>query len=445
MATYYVRKTGDDGGDGSTGNPWLTIEKAIATIPTTDAHTCKVGDGVYDEDSGNGYLYIRGTRTGVLTIEAELGSAGDVTIRGASAASYNVLVAASGTCQKLTFRYIDFAYRDAGNISCVGIHANATAVADLTFDYCTFTFPGANGKYGFYAMPAASKTIATVTFTYCTFVTTEDGHSGARALYINCAKNAGTCAGFTFTNCTVTSNSGGVWLYGVTGITLRNNVIQAELSQSLVLGPDAYDADQPATTCAVSVSGNNITNSGSHTVLIGCNATGFTFERNNVVGGDIGVCVKNASSIVVQHNTISANATATYSLYCKASSGCAFRRNLLINDKSGGYCFYAGQDAPRLYAGVVFANNTCMVGRSAYGARWDPDEEIGTTSTSWGNHYILATDAVLASFDGADKATIAALQAAWNTYGNANGDAGSRLIVGLPPILGQLRGASIGL
>lgn len=48
MATYYVTKAGNDGtGDGSVGNPWLTIGYGYTTM--SDGDTLLVGDGTYNE------------------------------------------------------------------------------------------------------------------------------------------------------------------------------------------------------------------------------------------------------------------------------------------------------------------------------------------------------------------------------------------------------------
>ena len=51
-ATYYVKKTGsDETGDGSEGNPYLTIQKAVDML-TGDGHTIIVGPGEYGESEG---------------------------------------------------------------------------------------------------------------------------------------------------------------------------------------------------------------------------------------------------------------------------------------------------------------------------------------------------------------------------------------------------------
>ena len=51
-ATYYVKKTGSDAtGDGSEGNPYLTIQKAVDSL-TSDGETIIVGPGEYGESEG---------------------------------------------------------------------------------------------------------------------------------------------------------------------------------------------------------------------------------------------------------------------------------------------------------------------------------------------------------------------------------------------------------
>lgn len=51
MATYYVRKSGNDGNDGLTpATAWLTVSKALGTTGISSGDTVYVGAGVYRED-----------------------------------------------------------------------------------------------------------------------------------------------------------------------------------------------------------------------------------------------------------------------------------------------------------------------------------------------------------------------------------------------------------
>jgi parallel beta-helix repeat protein len=67
--TYYVATTGDDGiGDGSSGNPWRTIQHAVNTI--TEGDTIIVRDGTYTEN-----VYVNKDH---LTIKSEKGAASTI-------------------------------------------------------------------------------------------------------------------------------------------------------------------------------------------------------------------------------------------------------------------------------------------------------------------------------------------------------------------------------
>lgn len=65
-ATYYVRKTGSDSNDGSSGTPWLTIGKANTTMVAGD--TVIIGDGDYDENIRE---QTSGTAGNYITYQAE--------------------------------------------------------------------------------------------------------------------------------------------------------------------------------------------------------------------------------------------------------------------------------------------------------------------------------------------------------------------------------------
>lgn len=70
MADIYVRTDGDDGtGDGSTGNPYATLDKAFDEVSASD--TIILGDGTYTTNiNSTGYLLLSGLPAGV-TIRSE--------------------------------------------------------------------------------------------------------------------------------------------------------------------------------------------------------------------------------------------------------------------------------------------------------------------------------------------------------------------------------------
>ena len=112
MAIYYVSKSGNDTtGDGSQGNPWLTVQKAYSTVSTAGGHTINVGAGTYAENtSGTWLLQLDRSFVARVTIQAESGNPDDVVLTGASG-SYNLYQA--GAISNLAFRNLTIQLRGA--------------------------------------------------------------------------------------------------------------------------------------------------------------------------------------------------------------------------------------------------------------------------------------------------------------------------------------------
>lgn len=88
--TYYVTKAGNDStGDGSVGNPWLTIQKGVNSSVAGD--TIKIGAGVYGEQvSAN----VSGTASNYIVIEA-VDPVNKPNIDGGGARTYGIVVTGS--------------------------------------------------------------------------------------------------------------------------------------------------------------------------------------------------------------------------------------------------------------------------------------------------------------------------------------------------------------
>lgn len=65
--TYYVRTTGNDSNPGTTGSPWLTIQKAANTMVAGD--TTIIGDGTYT--AGTIFFNTSGSAGNPITLQAE--------------------------------------------------------------------------------------------------------------------------------------------------------------------------------------------------------------------------------------------------------------------------------------------------------------------------------------------------------------------------------------
>lgn len=131
MATYYVRTTGNDStGDGSSGNPWLTVHKALSTagLGSSAGDIVDIGAGTFAEDSGSGYLnpsyaftnevIIRGAGIG-QTIITGTGS-------GTTYAIYAVTAGSNQHWQDMTWQ------QQAANHTVAWFRGNSTAIANIT-------------------------------------------------------------------------------------------------------------------------------------------------------------------------------------------------------------------------------------------------------------------------------------------------------------------------
>lgn len=96
MTNYYVRKTGNDTtGDGSTGTPWLTIQKALDTVSIAGGHTIYVGAGTYAESASATQLSLARTFLAEVIVRPEAGAA--VIITGQAAGAMSILISTNAS------------------------------------------------------------------------------------------------------------------------------------------------------------------------------------------------------------------------------------------------------------------------------------------------------------------------------------------------------------
>lgn len=430
MATYYVSTSGSDTtGDGSAGNPWATLHKAITTVTDNVAHTIKVAPGTYAEDSGSGYLSIAENRTELGTIESTTGDPDDVIVTGASSATYNVVFPA-GTPTKFHFKNITFKSRVNTNEYVVVINANANA-ADLTFEGCVFEqlIGGDNdSKRAFYVSTNDTKACQNITFTGCTFKQTGTKGASESVTTLSFARTAAgaTIDAITFTGNNVYSQGSGPIFQGVTNLDCSDNVIVAENNVALTLGKDAgTDAQDTTGTCT----GNKIKANTSHGLLLGNGCNGVVASGNRIVGGDHGAVIKNSVDVVFTGNFVTGGSGCYDAIYIKASSGTIVTCNVAICSKSGGCTLRVGEDTTHstLYAGAVVRGNTFIARNGADIYYWGPDaEETGETSICDQNTLILQGSGKYGDVkDTADCATLAAVRTAWSDYDVTTNDSQS--------------------
>lgn len=214
---YYVRKTGSDTtGDGSINNPWLTVDKAIKTVPIAGGNTILVGDGVYNEVSGaNNYFQISRLFQSLQVVRPESGRYGSVTLRGNGDATYNVWFNAA---VNIRFENFNLSPVSGASRAVLFVRAGGTAISNLQFFKCNL--PGMVE-----VNVTAGSSYTGLLFDGCTI---SQGSAGNYALQLGTDGVAlGTIAG-TVKNCRISGNNHVLLVGGdCNSVTVDNNTINA--------------------------------------------------------------------------------------------------------------------------------------------------------------------------------------------------------------------------
>jgi parallel beta-helix repeat protein len=416
MAMYYVRKDGHDTtGDGSSGAPWLTVHKGISTIAAGD--TLLIGDGLYQEDTGSGYLYISRVFASAVTIRSESGDAAKVTIQGASSASYETMISVNGG--SYVFEDLTFSTRNDTAINGAMRVARGT---NVVFNRCRFVVMthASTVRSAVHVTEGTGYTVQDVTFNDC--VVEQIGSSPCYGFRVY--KGTGTLDNINFVSCRVTATSYALYATGGTNIHITGGRYEnASGLPALVYGKDAETSD---TAVSGMIDGAFVRSNTSHSLLIGAGAAGVTARNCQVVGGDYGVVLKECAGNTLEANSISGGSVAA--VLCKAAVNCIIRDNVLRN--SAGRCVQLAlgatgnrssgltvtgnrmhsSGAGKIYSWLSAADNGgCTVDQNVY----DPkgSGKFGDVQAATG---IVSLDE---------------LRAAWGSYSPAENEGSSRLHV----------------
>ena len=415
MTTYYVRKTGDDGtGDGSTGAPWLTIQKGITSIAAGD--TLLIGAGTYAENSGSGYFFITAAFASTVTIGSESGNADDVIITGASGTTYNTLIQANGG--KLSFQNLTFKMRTNEQTSGA---LRIIRGSDITFTSCKFVVltSAADVRIGVIIADTSTYVVNNITLTGCTISCT--GTDAAYGMTVTTG-GSGTTSNIYITDCTITSTSYCLYAYGGTNVVTSGGTFTTPALPALVYGKDTTST----TSVTGTISGVTATSTTSHAVLVGYGAGGVVVQNSTINGGDLGLVLKQNSGCKALNNTI--NNGTNGSLYFKAATNATATGNTITN-AVGGPCIRlgAGDTGDKSGADTV-TNNTVIASGTAYIMGWgDATEDSGGCVCDY-NAYNIEASSVKFGVLRADNdvQSIAELRLAWAGYDVSGNDVNSR-------------------
>jgi hypothetical protein len=467
MATYYVRKAGNDTtGDGSTGTPWLTVSKALLTISIAGGHTVNIGDGTYGEDtSGLTYLYVNRAFSAEVIFQSESGVAANVILQGSASAAFDVRL---NVASNVTFRNLSFTPRVNTNTSAV--KGNLGPLTNIKFDGCRFSIEAAGGVSFDQTVGSAGNGLDTISFINCTFVQT-----GANAVYglriltltSNNAANIlisgctftyvgvshpiqikpqpaqqGTISALTILNTTV-SNVGGVGGYGVQLDGLRTATITNLTSSTTgVAGavPFIIGIDGDVATWAsndVTITGGTFTSAQSHGVLLGAGVDRATISGAKVVGGDQGLVLKSCSNAVARGNTVITSGGA--GLLLKGASNSKFEDNTVVN-LAGSGLWVAISNATTTSNSSFIRNRVIAQGTSTI-YQWGVADDGGGNVSNCNTYALLGTGNYGVILDSAPQTTLAGVRAVWAGYATPGNDSRSRDAQGYQAPVG----ASVGL
>lgn len=193
MATYYIATTGNDTtGDGSSGNPWLTLSKAYTASAASDTIVLK--NGTYTWNS-----YISFNPTTNRTIQGE--TAGSVIIDGSSTTVSAVALGRAG----VTLSISNIVWQNGGIAAATVFDSNGT----LTITNCVFKNLYAGGSSN--SLFGATSAVVTLSFVNCLFNNIYSTASSSALVGME-GHNASYPKSVTLTNCTIYLITGGASL-----------------------------------------------------------------------------------------------------------------------------------------------------------------------------------------------------------------------------------------
>jgi parallel beta-helix repeat protein len=391
MTTYYVRKTGNDStGDGSTGSPWLTINKAITTVSLAGGHTILVGAGEYAETSGSGYLNFARTFLNWVEIAPESGLQ-DVIIHGDGTGNRSIVL--NETSQYIKFTNIDFSLAYVANYA-IFMLGNTNYI---NINHCK--------------IPVGTGNTVTASAIYAN----SNSYNGINDITIDSNVITGTNAVGSGINLATTTQR------AMARIAITNNLITTSTYYGIIVGQDTANASLKTIT-NLTITGNSINIVGSHALILGCGVVSGNVANNNISGGQYGIILKENTGCTVTGNYAVGGSMS--SLLFKGANNSTVSNNKFLNTTALGHVIGVriGETGSKS-SGNSFTNNICVSGNPADLFSWDADGDNGSNVCDYNTYKAQTWGAIL----GTTITSLATLRAAWSEYGDGSNDSHSRL------------------
>lgn len=410
----YVRTTGNDTtGDGSTGNAWLTISKALATVAA--GNVVVVGSGTYVENTSSyGYFNPSQAFASDVIIESESGVASDVVIKGTSGTTATQFDSAGS---HFHFRDVTFASTAATTTTVIRL----ARVTDLTFTRCAIVIDGTTGaRTGVnIATSNGTQSIARIKFDTCTW-----SQTGAQTCKGIASAGFNTIDDVQLLNCTVLVGWG-------TNLTVGTNIVITGGNYAGVGGAGVIvgaDADSSTLTVTATITGATISSASAHGLIVGTGVTSCTITGCTIAGGDYGVVIKECSGVtfgsLAGPNTITSGTSAA--LYFKAANGCTATRNIINNSNGDGVYVLKNASNNHTCGTLTLTYNTITTAGAKKTFNWgDATNDTGGCVCDYNTYHPNGTAKLGIVRGDADVQNLTELQAAWVDYDVTTNDANS--------------------
>ena len=422
MSTYYVRKTGNDSsGDGSTGAPWLTIDKAFLTVSAGGGHTVKVGAGTYSENSSTlHYLFLNRAFGDWVIFEPEVPGSTVVITDDGTSANYCVRMRTVSYVRFNNIRFTPGVNKVLGTICTeAGYNYNNIYFSGCTIDLVT----GASLTYGILGQIDTTFSLQNFTIDGCSFpITGTDTHT---TVYFSRLNAAATLSNLTVKNSTIAAGGANTAMHlrGVTDFLISNCYFSSPSATVLRIGEDANTALR---TLSGTVQNCTVQGGTSHCILLGAGCDGVTVTGCTLVGGDIALGVKECTNITLTSNIIAG--AANYSLYFKAATAATATGNRITNS-SNIRCVKMGIGDSGHKCGTITLTGNTIIAKGAAGIfTWEGDaSDTGGCVVDYNAYGIQGVDKFGEVRADLAVLTFAELRAAWAGYGDGSNDLHSRL------------------
>lgn len=421
MGVYYVRKDGNDTtGDGSTGNPWLTISKALASVSLAGGHTINVGAGTYNENTSSlNYCYVTQAFLDWVTIQPEV-SGGSVIITGNGSVVYTLRFNGAKYIKFLNVSIVDDVAKDQATI----YFGDVALGSYIAFENCVITgTKSADDRWLVRANMTGTNALNHISFTGCALSQANAAKTVGFSLIRAVATP--TLDDISITNCSVDTQGSACQILGCTNLKIQGgSYICHQAIYGILTGLDSASGGIETTGYIRSAYVKSFL---SHSLLVGNGAANFEVSGCNVEGGDHGIVVKENSNTSVLNNAIRGGSVAA--LRFKAAVGCVAKGNVISNNVA--VCVKAGVgDTGNKCGTIEFTENKVIGEGSAAIFSWGGDtEDSGGCVVDKNSYRPNGSAAFGAVRSDSSVLNLTELRAAWAGYGDGSNDSHSRLFV----------------